>query len=143
MLRRCADHAGDGLTFERADIAEWAASEPVDLVFSNAALHWIDGHHQLFARLTGALSPGGQLVVQMPVSHDYPSHLVAERLAAEEPFRTAHRGRVRRTPALALERYGHLLHRLGYRSQHVRLQGLLAPAAGSGRSSRLGADRVY
>jgi trans-aconitate 2-methyltransferase len=86
MLRRCADHAGDGLTFERAHIAEWAASEPVDLVFSNAALHWIDDHHRLFARLTGALSPGSQLAVQMPASHDYPSHLVAERLGAEEPF---------------------------------------------------------
>lgn len=121
------------MTFERADIAEWAASEPVDLVFSNAALHWIDGHRQLFARLTGALSPGGQLAVQMPAGHDYPSHLLAERLAAEEPFRTALRGHIRRKPALALERYGHLVHRLGFRFQHVRLQRLLhlLPEAGA------------
>jgi trans-aconitate 2-methyltransferase len=122
MLERSAGHAGDGLTFALGDIAEWAPAEPVDLVFSNAALHWIDGHEDLFARLTAALTPGGQLAVQVPANHDHPSHLVAERVAAEEPFHTALGGYVRRTPVLAPEQYGQLLHRLGYGSQHVRLQ---------------------
>ena len=122
MLKQSASHASDGLTFELGDIAEWAPSEPVDLIFSNAALHWIDDHDALFARLTGALSPGGQLAVQVPANHDHPSHLVAERVAAEEPFRTALGGYVRRTPVLAPERYAQLLHRLGYGAQHVRLQ---------------------
>ena len=44
MLAQSAQHAGDGLTFEFDDIAEWAASQPVDVVFSNAALHWIEDH---------------------------------------------------------------------------------------------------
>jgi trans-aconitate 2-methyltransferase len=35
MLERSASHAGEGLTFELGDIAEWAPSEPFDLVFSN------------------------------------------------------------------------------------------------------------
>jgi trans-aconitate 2-methyltransferase len=133
MLKRSADHAGDGLTLELADIAEWAPSEPVDLVFSNAALHWIDDHDELFTRLTGALSPGGQLAVQVPANHDHPSHLVGERVAAEEPFRAALGGYVRRTPVLAPERYAQLLHRLGYEAQHVRLQVYLhvLPEAGA------------
>ena len=122
MLKRSADHAGDGLSFELGDIAEWAPAEPVDVIFSNAALHWIDGHEELFARLTGALTPGGQLAVQVPANHDHPSHLVAERVAAEEPFRGALGGYVRRAPVLAPEQYARLLHRLGYESQHVRLQ---------------------
>jgi trans-aconitate 2-methyltransferase len=121
MLKRSAEHAGDGLTFELGDIAEWAPVRPVDLIFSNAALHWIDDHDELFTRLTTALSPGGQLAVQVPANHDHPSHLVAERVAAEEPFRTALGGYVRRTPVLAPERYAQLLHRLGYASQQVRL----------------------
>lgn len=133
MLQRSADHAGDGLTFELGDIAEWAPSGPVDLIFSNAALHWIDDHDELFTRLTGALSPGGQLAVQVPANHDHPSHLVAERVATEEPFGAALGGYVRRTPVLAPERYAQLLHRLGYESQHVRLHVYLhvLPEAGA------------
>jgi trans-aconitate 2-methyltransferase len=122
MLKRSGDHTDDGLTFELGDIAEWAPSQPVDLIFSNAALHWIDDHDALFMRLTGALSRGGQLAVQVPANHDQPSHLIAERVAAEEPFRTVLGGYVRRTPVLAPERYAQLLHRLGYGAQQVRLQ---------------------
>ena len=45
------------LTFELGDIAEWEPSAPFDVVFSNAALHWVDDHAALFARLTSALGP--------------------------------------------------------------------------------------
>ena len=121
MLERSADHAGDGLTFELGDIAEWTPGEPLDLIFSNAALQWLDDHDELFARLTAALSPGGQLAVQMPANHDHPSHLVAERVAAEVPFRGALGGYVGQSPVLEPERYALLLHRLGYSSQRVRL----------------------
>ena len=122
MLERSAAHAGDGLTFELGDIGAWTPSEAFDLVFTNAALHWVDDHPALFARLTAALSPGGQLAVQVPANHDHASHLVAERVAGEEPFREALGGYVRRSPVLAPEHYAALLHRLGYESQHVRLQ---------------------
>ena len=122
MLERSVPHAGGGLSFELGDIAEWAPSEPFDIVFSNAALHWVDDHAALFARLTAALAPGGQLAVQVPANHDHPSHLVAERVAGEEPFREALGGYVRQSPVLEPERYAELLHRLGYGTQHVRLQ---------------------
>ena len=60
--------------------------------------------------------------MQVPANHDHASHLVAERVAGEEPFREALGGYVRRTPVLEPEHYAALLHRLGYGSQHVRLQ---------------------
>jgi trans-aconitate 2-methyltransferase len=122
MLARSKPHAGDGLDFELKDIAEWVPGEPVDLVFSNAALHWVDDHPALFERLTAAVRPRGQLAVQMPANHDHASHLVAERVAGEEPFRQALGGYIRRSPVLAPEHYAVLLDRLGYLSQHVRLQ---------------------
>jgi trans-aconitate 2-methyltransferase len=122
MLERSAAHAGEGMRFELGDLATWAPAEPVDLVFSNAALHWVDGHDELFARLTSHVAPRGQLAVQVPANHDHASHLVAEHVAAEEPFRDALGGYVRRSPVLAPESYAELLHRLGYDSQHVRLQ---------------------
>lgn len=133
MLARSAAYEGDGVAFALGDIAEWAPSGPVDLIFSNAALHWVDHHEELFARLTNALAPGGQLAVQVPANHDHPAYVAAERVAAEEPFRTALEGHVRRSPVLAPERYAQLLHRLGYTSQHVALRVYLhvLPEAGA------------
>ena len=71
MLARAAGHARPGLRFAAQTIEEFAASdERYDLVFSNAALHWVHDHEQLIPRLVGKLSSGGQIVVQMP-SDDY------------------------------------------------------------------------
>jgi trans-aconitate 2-methyltransferase len=122
MLARSKAYAGGGLSFKLEDIAAWAPPEPVDLVFSNAALHWVDDHPELFARLTDTLKPGGQLAVQMPANHDHASHLIAERVAGEQPFCEALGGYVRRSPVMAPEHYAVMLDRLGYLSQHVRLQ---------------------
>jgi len=30
--------------FVQADIAAWRPAQPVDVLYSNAALHWLDGH---------------------------------------------------------------------------------------------------
>ena len=133
MLERSASHAGDGLTFELADIAEWDPPGTFDVVFANASLHWVDDHVALFGRLTSALAPGGQLAVQVPANHDHASHLVAERVAGEEPFCEALGGYVRRTPVLRPDVYAGLLHSLGYGPQHVRVQVYLhvLPEAGA------------
>ncbi len=116
MIERSAAFVEPGLGFERADIADFDAPEAFDLVFSNAALHWLPDHEQLLARLTRALRPRGQLAVQVPANHDHPSHVVAAEVAAD--FGIAPRA----SPVLAPEAYAALLDRLGYREQHVRLQ---------------------
>ena len=133
MLARSDAHAGEGLSFALDDIADWVPTDPLDLVFSNAALHWVDDHVALFARLTAALKPGGQLAVQVPANHDHASHVVAERVAAEEPFREALGGYARKSPVVAPDRYAVLLNRLGYSSQQVRMQVYLhlLPEAGA------------
>jgi len=122
MLARARPLAEGGLRFEAGDIAAFAARAAYDLVFSNAALHWVDDHAALFARLTAALRLGGQLAVQMPANFDHPSHVVAAEIAAEAPFRDALGGHVRGRPVLPHEDYTLLLERLGYAEQHVRLQ---------------------
>lgn len=55
-------------------IADWQPAQPVDLIYSNAALHWLPEHPALFARLMGFLKPGGVLAVQMPRNFAAPSH---------------------------------------------------------------------
>lgn len=60
--------------FAQADIGAWTPDAPPDVIFSNAALHWLDRHEELFPRLFGLLAPGGVLAVQMPRNHGAPSH---------------------------------------------------------------------
>jgi trans-aconitate 2-methyltransferase len=103
------------LRFKLGDIANFTSDRPFDLIFSNAALHWIPDHEHLFARLAALLAPHGQLAVQMPANHDHPSHRIAAELAPSFGI----------SPTLNVlppERYAALLHRLGFARQHVRLQ---------------------
>jgi trans-aconitate 2-methyltransferase len=124
MLAKSAPFAGDGLRFQAGDIAEFPTTgdEPYDLVFSNAALHWLPDHEALLARLTTALTDHGQLAVQVPANDDHPSHVTAAEIASEAPFREALGDHVRRSPVLPPETYAAILHRLGFDQQHVRLQ---------------------
>jgi trans-aconitate 2-methyltransferase len=48
-------------TWIEADIAAWRSDEPLDLIFSNAALHWIAGHQAALPGLMESLRPGGVL----------------------------------------------------------------------------------
>lgn len=51
----------------QGDIADFHPLTPPDLIFSNAALHWVPEHARLFPRLAQRLKRGGRLAVQMPV----------------------------------------------------------------------------
>jgi trans-aconitate 2-methyltransferase len=72
-----------GVTVELGDIETWAPSEPVDVLFANASLHWIADHRRLFPHLVSRLSAGGTLAVQMPLSWDQPSHEILREVGAE------------------------------------------------------------
>ncbi len=122
MLAKAAPHAGGGLRFERGDIGAFVPAEPFDLVFSNAALHWVPDHPALLARLTRFVAPGGQLAFQVPDNWDHASHRAAEEAAAEEPFAASLAGSAHPRNVLAPEAYAVILDRLGYREQTVRLQ---------------------
>ena len=119
MLARAPREAG--LLFTQQEIEEFAPALPFDLVFSNAALHWVPDHPALLRRLTAALRPGGQLAVQMPMNDEHPSHVTAHELARTPEFRALLGGFERRPPLLSPSRYAELLQKLGYARQHVRL----------------------
>jgi trans-aconitate 2-methyltransferase len=122
MLAKAAAHAGGGVTFERGDIGQFDPAEPFDLVFSNAALHWVPDHPSLLANLARAVAPGGQLAFQVPDNFDHPSHRTAEEIAAREPYRSVLAGAPHSRHVLAPEAYAVLLDRLGYAEQNIRLQ---------------------
>lgn len=86
MLGKAAE-IPSSIDWQRADIAVWQAPFSPDLIYSNAALHWIDEHPRNFPRYIKQLSPGGVLAVQMPANFAAPSHRLLRELAAEAPWR--------------------------------------------------------
>jgi trans-aconitate 2-methyltransferase len=86
MLAKARQEA-PGVAFEQADIARWSPPAPADLLFSNAALHWLDDHGALLPRLAALLAPGGVLAIQVPYNRRSPSHLLMEAAAADGPWR--------------------------------------------------------
>ena len=101
--------AAPDCAFEQADIAAWTPSEPPDLVFSNAALHWLGDHATLLPRLLGTLAPGGVLAVQMPAMHDAPVRALQHEVAARGPWAALLAGVGSAPPILPAEAYWDLL----------------------------------
>ena len=74
MLQSAAALAGERLTFAPGSIEAFADGGVVggsfDLIFSNAALHWVPDHATLLPKLAARLAAGGQLAVQLPADDD-------------------------------------------------------------------------
>jgi trans-aconitate 2-methyltransferase len=73
MLAQAAKES-QSIQWEQQSLATWRPGEPANLIFSNAALHWLPDHRTLFPSLVSALAPGGVLAVQMPRNFLAPSH---------------------------------------------------------------------
>lgn len=122
MLAKARPLSGNGLTFEVGDIGDFGAEAAFDLIFSNAALHWVPDHRGLLARLTRGLRRGGQLAVQVPANTDHPSHAIADEVSKEEGFSEYVGDGLTAHAVCAPERYAEMLDELGFAEQQVRLQ---------------------
>ena len=103
------------LAFVEGDLAAWTAPEPAAVLYSNAALQWLDGHDRLFPRLLGQLKPGGVLAVQMPRNHGEPSHQAMLAAAGAGPWRERLAPLLRPSPVAPPETYHRLLRPLAER----------------------------
>ncbi len=93
----------------QADLGQWRPPAPVDVIFSNAALHWLEGHDALFPRLLAMLRPGGVLAVQMPRNFEAPSHTAMAAAAHDGPWREVLEPLLRPAPVAAPAFYYDLL----------------------------------
>ena len=125
-----ARSTGHYAALTEADAATWRPEAPPALVFSNAALHWLDDHAALMPRLARRVAPGGTLAVQMPMQHDALSHrLLAEVAGRLFPDRFAPAGR-HASPVREAAEYARLLAPFGavsvWETEYVQR---LAPSA--------------
>ena len=90
-----------------------------DLVFSNAAIQWVNNHEELLPKIISTVKPEGQLVIQLPAQHHNISNRILNDLASEEPFKTPLEGWKRDSPVLEIDRYAQLLFGHGSKSMTV------------------------
>jgi trans-aconitate 2-methyltransferase len=105
---RASGSAPASIEWREAELAAWAAAPSpaaADLLYSNAALHWLDDHATLFPRLFSAVAPGGTLAVQMPSNFDAPSHVEMHAVATSARWRSRVGARARPVPVAPAARY--------------------------------------
>ena len=96
------------LEFREAELGAWAAAPTppaADVIYSNAALHWLDDHATLFPRLMQAVAPGGALAVQMPSNFQSPSHVELRATAESARWRSRVGELVRAAPVAPTAQY--------------------------------------
>ncbi len=86
MLKKAAAE-NPGIEWQRADLATWRPDCPADVIYSNAALHWVEDHAPLFLALFDTLASGGVFAVQIPRNFGAPSHTSMGEAARGGPWR--------------------------------------------------------
>jgi trans-aconitate 2-methyltransferase len=71
-----------------ADLSQWSSTSGADIIYSNAALHWLPDHGSLFRHLARQLRAGGVLAVQMPRNFGAPTHVIANEIASRPQWST-------------------------------------------------------
>jgi trans-aconitate 2-methyltransferase len=110
MLDKAAAESPD-IDWQRADLATWRPDRRADVIYSNAALHWVAGHDRLLVALLDALAPGGVLAVQMPRNFSARSHTAIGEAARSGPWKAKLEPLLRPAPVAAPDFYFDLLAR--------------------------------
>ena len=110
MLEQSVAFQRDNLHFSLQPIeAVVDSNEHYDLVFSNAALQWVDNHELLFPQIIRLLTSGGQLAIQMPTQNENLLNRILMEMVEEEPYLSflAHFRRI--SPVLSMDDYARIL----------------------------------
>ena len=107
LLKAAAENPG--IEWQQADLGTWRPDRPADVIYSNAALHWLDGHDKLLPAVFASLAPGGILAVQMPRNFGARSHTSITETALDGPWRPALEPLLRPSPVAEPEFYYDLM----------------------------------
>jgi trans-aconitate 2-methyltransferase len=125
MLAKAKTYETPALSFQVQDLECFKEPAKYDLIFSNAAVQWCDSHGQILENIRDSLKDDGQVAIQMPMNHDYPSHVIAAEVATKAPYcdylKTTEAG-VKTRSMLKPEDYAALLYGLGFKRQQVMMK---------------------
>jgi trans-aconitate 2-methyltransferase len=109
MLEKAAAFKSKGLEFICRPIQEQLnEGMKFDLIFSNAALQWLDNHHALITKIIGLLNRGGQLAIQVPANHDHFTHIFLRELALSNRYKDVLAGHLRNSSVLSINEYAQI-----------------------------------
>lgn len=78
----------DRVEWVRSDVESWdpaLVGGPIDVIMTNALLHWVPSHPALIPGWIRALAPGGWFAMQVPGNFNAPSHTLLREVAARSP----------------------------------------------------------
>jgi trans-aconitate 2-methyltransferase len=82
-----ARQSAPSIEWIEGDLAKWTPERPMDVIYSNAALHWLGDHEPLLQQLMSFLGTDGVLAVQMPGNFTAPSHTCIGAAVRDGPWR--------------------------------------------------------
>jgi trans-aconitate 2-methyltransferase len=109
MLSEAAQQPAS-IRWVQQSLADWTPTDAADVIYSNAALHWLPQHASLFPDLVEKLAPGGILAVQMPRNFLAPSHTAIHDTVLAGPWRSRLESLMTPPPVAAPQFYYSLLH---------------------------------
>ncbi|WP_430612854.1 methyltransferase domain-containing protein [Flavobacterium sp. JP2137] len=120
MLEKSSVFVQEQLFFEQRGIEEQLNRETTwDLIFSNAAIQWVDDHKRLLPRMIGCLKAEGQLVVQLPAQNDNILNQLLLELVQEPPYQEVLKSWKRVSPVLSIDAYARILFEEGAKDMTV------------------------
>jgi trans-aconitate 2-methyltransferase len=94
------------INWQLSDITDFTGN--YDLIFSNAALQWLNNHNVLFKQLVQQTN--NTLAIQMPNNFDAPSHVLLRETILENPrFKDKLASTIRTAPVMSKQDYYQLL----------------------------------
>ena len=117
MLNDSTAFANENVRFECKSIEKQVTlEEKWDMVFSNAAIQWVEDHKNLLPKLISTIKPGGQLLIQTPSQNHNITNRLLDELGDEQPYRTIYKNWKRVSPVLEIDEYGQILFENGSKS---------------------------
>ena len=104
-----ARNSGIRANWMQADIADWKAGTPYDVVVSNATLQWLPDHETLLPELLENAIRGGWFAFQVPRNFDEPCHTLLQDLARDRRWAPHFAAMDRRAGVLKPEHYYEIL----------------------------------
>lgn len=132
MLSKSHQLETERLKFRQSSVENFLAEPKTwDLIFSNAALQWLEDHQVLFPKIISKLNDGGQLAIQMPYQQENILNKILFELSMEEPYRSYLKGWNRASSVLDIDSYAQLLfdNGLDQLNLSLRVYPLIAPDA--------------